>query len=149
MTTEDLTCGNVLYPTSVIPRQFGSTECNYKSVADVYGFNLFLIDPLFTAYASHLVPTEEYIYLGSAEGCLYKLVVLTNGDMHWIPIQQTNPISQSMCILGTINMIEQDGRHEVTNADILLYAGESADSQVLAVKFGYNSLTLFIYAFLI
>lgn len=83
-----------------------------------------------------MVPTEEYVYLGSAEGGLYKLQVLTSGDMLWTPIQQTNPISQSMCILGTINMIDQDGSHEVANADILLYAGESADSQVLAVTIG-------------
>lgn len=95
---------------------------------------VFIIDPLFTAYASHLLSTVEYIYLGSAEGCLYKLEILAHGDMNWIPVQQANPISQSMCILGTINMMEQDGDHQVDEADILLYAGESADSQVLAVK---------------
>jgi metal-dependent hydrolase (beta-lactamase superfamily II) len=88
---------------------------------------------LFTAYASHSEATEEYIYLGSAEGCLYKLIV-SSGITHWIEIDQTNPISQSMCILGKIDMIEQGNHNTVTKADILLYAGESSDSQVLAVK---------------
>lgn len=52
--------------------------------------------------------------------------------MTWVAIQQTNHISQSMCMLGTMNMIDQN--NEVNNADIILYSGESADSQVIAVN---------------
>jgi hypothetical protein len=46
-----------------------------------------------------------------------------------------------MCMLGTIDMVEQDSLdNAVIKADVLFYAGESADSQVIAVsiftKFG-------------
>lgn len=54
--------------------------------------------------------------------------------MTWTTIEQTNQISESMCMLGTINMMDQNNDNEITNADIILYSGESADSQVLAVK---------------
>ncbi|KAI9259708.1 mono-functional DNA-alkylating methyl methanesulfonate N-term-domain-containing protein [Helicostylum pulchrum] len=124
LTADDLTCGNVLYPSTPIPKQFKSTEC-----------------PLFTAYASHLDSTQEYIYLGSAEGCLYRLEISSTGEMTWTTIEQTNQISQSMCMLGTINMMDQNNDNEITNADIILYSGESADSQVIAVK------NLFVYIY--
>jgi hypothetical protein len=40
-----------------------------------------------------------------------------------------------MCILGTINLMDQqEDQNLLHTADILLYAGESADSQVLAVR---------------
>lgn len=116
LTADDVHCGNVLYPTSFIPRQFGSTEC-----------------PLFTSYASHIDQDEEYLYLGSAEGYLYKLYVFSTGEVVWDAIEQTNPISQSMCMLGSINMLDQEDENCVVSADIILYAGESADSQVLAI----------------
>jgi hypothetical protein len=37
-------------------------------------------------------------------------------------------------MLGTINLMGQDDQNFLNTADILLYAGESADSQVLAVR---------------
>ena len=89
--------------------------------------------PLFTSYASHLDDREEYIYLGSAEGCLYKLNVLSTGETKWTTIDPTNPISQSMCMLGTVNMTS-GGNQEPVKADVVLFSGESADSHVLAVS---------------
>lgn len=72
--------------------------------------------------------------MGSAEGYLYKLQVLLTGEVIWDAIEQTNPISQSMCMLGSINMLDQDDENCVVSADIIVYSGESADSQVLAVS---------------
>ncbi|KAI7907513.1 mono-functional DNA-alkylating methyl methanesulfonate N-term-domain-containing protein [Cokeromyces recurvatus] len=113
LTADDLGCGNVLYPTSMIPKIFRSIEC-----------------PLFTAYATHLDPTEEYIYLGSAEGHLYKLEVKVTSELNWIPIKKVNPVGQSMCLLGTMDLIEENTARKM---DVLLYSGESADSQVLLI----------------
>lgn len=95
---------------------------------------MFFVGPLFTSYASHIDQDEEYLYLGSAEGYLYKLYVFSTGEVVWDAIEQTNPISQSMCMLGSINMLDQEDENCVVSADIILYAGESADSQVLAVS---------------
>lgn len=83
---------------------------------------------------------------------LYKLQIEVTSEIHWLPVEQTNPISQSMCMLGTIDMIEQDCPDAVVKADVLLYAGESADSQVLSVSFLQNTYTnplKFIVCFII
>ncbi|KAI9473854.1 MAG: mono-functional DNA-alkylating methyl methanesulfonate N-term-domain-containing protein [Benjaminiella poitrasii] len=113
LTADDLGCGNVLYPISMIPRNFGDIEC-----------------PLFTAYSIHLDPAEEYVYLGSSEGHLYKLEVKVTSELVWRFIKKTNPVSQSMCMLGTMDIIEDN---IVRKMDVILYSGESADSQVLAI----------------
>lgn len=135
LTADDLACGNVLYPTSFIPRRFGSTECKDLVLAYPVSYVLTItIGPLFTAYASHVDSLEEYVYLGSAEGALYKLQIDVTSEIHWIPIEKTNPISQSMCILGTIDMTEQGSHDTMIKADVLLYAGESADNEVIAVS---------------
>lgn len=73
-------------------------------------------------------------------------MVLVTGETHWIPIEQTNPISQSMCMLGSINMIEKDGKDSITKADIVLYAGESSDSQVLAVRSGSFNYSFHLFS---
>ncbi|KAI8072256.1 mono-functional DNA-alkylating methyl methanesulfonate N-term-domain-containing protein [Gilbertella persicaria] len=92
LTADDLACGNVLYPTSIIPRQFGSIE---------------------------------------SEGCLFKLEINVTGELVWHPIESASPIGQSMCMLGTIDMLGQ--KNDQVTADIVLCAGESADSLVLAI----------------
>lgn len=69
--------------------------------------------------------------------------------MTWTTIEQTNQISQSMCMLGTINMVDQNNDNEITNADIILYSGESADSQVIAVKrFFFSVCNIFFNIYL-
>ncbi|KAL9547920.1 hypothetical protein MBANPS3_005939 [Mucor bainieri] len=115
---DDLACGNVLYPTSQIPRKPKSIEC-----------------PLFTAYAGMLNSYERYIYLGSSEGHLYRLGVDVWGErrevqIEWQPLDSTNPISQAMCVLGRMDVEEPRG---FRGTDVLLCAGESADNQVLAM----------------
>ncbi|OAD04265.1 hypothetical protein MUCCIDRAFT_108086 [Mucor lusitanicus CBS 277.49] len=111
---DDLACGNVLYPTSQIPRNL---EC-----------------PLFTAYAGMLNNYERYIYLGSSEGHLYRLGVDVWGErevnIDWQPLDATSPISQAMCVLGRMDVEEPRG---FRGTDVLLCAGESADNHVLAM----------------
>ncbi|CAO3622874.1 unnamed protein product [Mucor fragilis] len=114
---DDLACGNVLYPTSQIPRKPASLEC-----------------PLFTAYAAMLNNYERYLYLGSSEGHLYRLGVDVWGErqvsIDWQPLESTNPISQAMCVLGRMDVEEPRG---FRGTDVLFCAGESADNQVLAM----------------
>ncbi|GAN02173.1 hypothetical protein MAM1_0018d01614 [Mucor ambiguus] len=114
---DDLACGNVLYPTSQIPRKPRSLEC-----------------PLFTAYAGMLNNYERYIYLGSSEGHLYRLGVDVWGErevnIDWQPLDSTSPISQAMCVLGRMDVEESKG---FRGTDVLFCAGESADNQVLAM----------------
>ncbi|KAG0749099.1 hypothetical protein G6F57_004890 [Rhizopus arrhizus] len=112
LTSDDVACGNVLYPNSPIPRAFGSMEC-----------------PLFTTFAQHSDIDANYLYLGSAEGHLYKLYIASSGEIRWSYIDSVNPISQSMCMLGTAISVNQD---DSIRNDILLYAGECANSQVIA-----------------
>ncbi|KAL7315026.1 hypothetical protein PS15m_006533 [Mucor circinelloides] len=114
---DDLACGNVLYPTSQIPRKPRSLEC-----------------PLFTAYAAMLDNYERCIYLGSSEGHLYRLAVDVWGErevsIDWHPLESTVPISQAMCVLGRMDVQEPRG---IRGTDVLFCAGESADNQVLAM----------------
>lgn len=51
--------------------------------------------------------------------------------MSWTLIDSVNPIGQSMCLLGTVDLVNDNN---MTRADVLLYAGECADSQVIAVS---------------
>lgn len=117
LTADDLACGNVLYPTSQIPRKPKSLEC-----------------PLFTACAAMLDKNERCIYLGSSEGHLYRLAVDVWGqrevNISWHPLESTNPVSQAMCVLGRMDVEEPRG---IRGTDVLLCAGESADNQVLAM----------------
>ncbi|KAI8645918.1 mono-functional DNA-alkylating methyl methanesulfonate N-term-domain-containing protein [Parasitella parasitica] len=102
---EDLACGNVLYPTSIIPRKQTSAESSQD---------------------------DNTVYLGSSEGHLYRVEAQTLGEtcISWHELESTNPIGQAMCVLGRIDVDEPGG---VRSADVLLCAGESADSQVLAM----------------
>ncbi|CEP08235.1 hypothetical protein [Parasitella parasitica] len=111
---DDLACGNVLYPTSAIPRKWASVEC-----------------PLFTAY-SLVTQEDNTVYLGSSEGHLYRVKVQTQAEpcVSWDELESTIPIGQAMCVLGRIDVEEPRG---IRGADVLLCAGESADSQVLAM----------------
>ncbi|KAG1041169.1 hypothetical protein G6F43_012146 [Rhizopus delemar] len=113
LTSDDVACGNVLYPNSPIPRTFATMEC-----------------PLFTTFAQHSDIDANYLYLGSAEGHLFKLYISSSGEIQWFFIDAVNPISQSMCMLGTAISVNQD---DSIRNDILLYAGECANSQVIAV----------------
>ncbi|KAI8377233.1 mono-functional DNA-alkylating methyl methanesulfonate N-term-domain-containing protein [Choanephora cucurbitarum] len=117
LTADDLACGNVLYPTSIIPRPFGSTECS-----------------LFTTFASHLDASKSFVYLGAAEGCLFKLHVHSSTELIWETIQSVPSVGQSMCMLGTIDIIDQHANNDNDmQADLVLVAGESTDHLVLAI----------------
>ncbi|KAI8992216.1 mono-functional DNA-alkylating methyl methanesulfonate N-term-domain-containing protein [Pilobolus umbonatus] len=133
LSSDDLGCGNVLYPTSYIPRELGSTEY-----------------PLFTAYSPHLNPSEHYLYLGAAEGLLYKLQVnVSTSTMQWISIDDVNPVSQAMCMVG--ELIHSDDGKDLSTADIIFYTGESSNSQMIAItqeettnnKLHYRTLQIF------
>ncbi|KAG2201924.1 hypothetical protein INT46_000514, partial [Mucor plumbeus] len=91
--------------------------------------------PLFTAYAQNLVDDNPAIYLGSSEGHLYRIYVEKGIDrkvyIEWNELESTNPISQAMCVLGRIDVEEPRG---IQVTDVLMCAGESADSQVLAMS---------------
>lgn len=82
---------------------------------------------LFTAYAAHLDSEQRFIYLASDEGLFYKLDIKTSSEMNWAPIQQIHPVGQSMCMIGSININDEE------NHDVLFYSGESANSQIIAV----------------
>ncbi|KAG1176243.1 hypothetical protein G6F70_003534 [Rhizopus microsporus] len=110
LSSDDLACGNVLYPNSFIPRAFGS--------------------PLFNAATQHEDLDKSYVYLGSAEGCIYRLNITSSNEMNWTLIDSVNPIGQSMCLLGTVDLVNDNN---TIRADVLLYAGECADSQVIAI----------------
>lgn len=57
--------------------------------------------------------------------------------MNWDIMERINPAGSSMCILGVMDIpadtSETRGNYQ---ADILIYSGEGADSQVLAVSSG-------------
>ncbi|ORE05434.1 hypothetical protein BCV72DRAFT_250626 [Rhizopus microsporus var. microsporus] len=91
LSSDDLACGNVLYPNSFIPRAFGSID---------------------------------------SEGCIYRLHITSSNEMSWTLIDSVNPIGQSMCLLGTADLVNDNN---TIRADVLLYAGECADSQVIAI----------------
>lgn len=65
---------------------------------------------------------------------MYRIYVEKSADrkvyIEWNELESTNPISQAMCVLGRIDVEESRGIRE---NDVLLCAGESADSQVLAM----------------
>lgn len=97
---------------------------------------------LFTAYASHLDSEEPYIYIASDEGALYKLEIKLSDEMHWTLIQHTHPVSQSICMIGSVD-IPEEGNH-----DVIFYAGESANSQVIAVRIK-PKLSICLYSYLV
>ncbi|KAI9276361.1 mono-functional DNA-alkylating methyl methanesulfonate N-term-domain-containing protein [Sporodiniella umbellata] len=113
LTSDDVVCGNVLYPNSPIPRSFGSIE-----------------SPLFTSFSQHSEKTANYIYLGSSEGYLFRLTVLSTGVLHWSFLDTVNPIGTSMCVLGIADLVEEQ---DAVPTDILVYAGECANSQVISI----------------
>lgn len=94
-------------------------------------YSLSCVGPLFTTFAQHSDIDANYLYLGSAEGHLFKLYISSSGEIQWFFIDAVNPISQSMCMLGTAISVNQD---DSIRNDILLYAGECANSQVIAVR---------------
>jgi hypothetical protein len=85
-----------------------------------------MIAPLFTACATHFDPSVRYIYLGSAQGQMFRLDISHNDEFTWNAIKDVNPISQSMIVIGSIP-------NKRVKSDVLFYAGESADSQIIAV----------------
>jgi hypothetical protein len=92
-----------------------------------------LEDILITSYALSADPSLPLVYLGTAEGYLIKLDIADLSDMKWIPCQKLHPMGQDMCMLGLIELDNGDGRRPFM-AEALLYIGESADSQVIAVR---------------
>ncbi|KAI9314775.1 mono-functional DNA-alkylating methyl methanesulfonate N-term-domain-containing protein, partial [Dichotomocladium elegans] len=97
VTIEDIACGNLYYPKSLIPRPFA-----------------------------------PYMYLGSDNGCLFKLSFPPKQEIQWEELQSVNPVGQAMCVLGVMEIA--DGANEEYLADVILYAGEGADSQMIAVS---------------
>ncbi|CAO3696541.1 unnamed protein product [Rhizopus stolonifer] len=118
LTSDDVACGNVLYPNSPIPREFSSIEC-----------------PLFTSFAQHSNPNVNYLYLGSSDGYLFKLSVASSGELQWNFLDMVNTMGLSMCVLGTADLKHQENS---VGTDILMYAGECADSQVISIP--YNNI---------
>ncbi|KAG2221761.1 hypothetical protein INT45_003401 [Circinella minor] len=121
ITTDDIACGNLLYPTCPIARPFGEVKC-----------------PLFTAY-THCpemddLTSEYYIYLGADDGSLYKMIFPSSHEIQWEILKSIHPVAPAMSILGTLFITDEtDTEQQSYLADVLLYAGESADSQIIAI----------------
>ncbi|KAG0165091.1 hypothetical protein DFQ30_008986, partial [Apophysomyces sp. BC1015] len=110
LTANDLEFGCVDYGAQV-----------YPALHEAIGF------PLITAYALRDDPNDTVFYLGCADGCLFQVDVSDRWHIKFIELAQVNPIGQAMCHLGTI-LLENSQNNCI--GDVLLYAGESADSQV-------------------
>ncbi|KAI9250545.1 mono-functional DNA-alkylating methyl methanesulfonate N-term-domain-containing protein [Phascolomyces articulosus] len=124
VTTDDIACGNMLYPTCPIERPFGEVKC-----------------PLFTAYI-HCPESNEsadyYVYLGADDGSLYKMIFPSCHEIQWEILDPINTVAPAMAMLGTIQVIDEINDQPYL-ADVLFYAGESADSQIIAVDRTSNS----------
>ncbi|ORZ24311.1 mono-functional DNA-alkylating methyl methanesulfonate N-term-domain-containing protein [Absidia repens] len=117
LSADDISCGNVLYP--VVPISSNDFDSNTNE------------DILITSYSLCADPTLPYMYLGTAEGYLLKLDISDLDSMKWIACQKVNPIGQQMCVLGLIQVDDDEG--ELWMAEALFYVGESADSQLVAI----------------
>ncbi|KAI8140545.1 hypothetical protein BJV82DRAFT_645760 [Fennellomyces sp. T-0311] len=94
ITTDDIACGNMLYPTCPIERPFG--EVKY-------------------------------------DGSLYKMLFPSNREIRWKVLDPINPVAPAMCILGSMVVEDEVGEREPYLADVLLYSGEGADSQITVI----------------
>ncbi|KAI7861016.1 hypothetical protein BDC45DRAFT_429838, partial [Circinella umbellata] len=98
ITTDDIACGNLLYPTCPIARPFG--EVKY-------------------------------------DGSLYKMIFPSSHEIQWEVLKSIHPVAPAMSILGTLLITDEtDTEQQPYLADVLLYAGEGADSQIIA-KYKY------------
>ncbi|KAI8890130.1 hypothetical protein K501DRAFT_311983 [Backusella circina FSU 941] len=73
-------------------------------------------------YMTTTIPRPFGTLESSAEGRLFRLDLSSNDEFTWNSIKDINPTSQSMILLGSIG-----------SNDVLFYAGESADSQIIAI----------------
>lgn len=84
---------------------------------------------------SFAIPVDDspvpYVYAGSDNGNFYKLSFPSPQVMNWDIMERINPVGSSMCVLGVMDVPDSEGEYQ---ADIMIYAGEGADSQVLAVS---------------
>ena len=56
-------------------------------------------------------------------------------EIQWEVLEPINPVAPAMSILGTLLITDEMDKHQQPYlADVLLYAGESADSQIIAVS---------------
>ncbi|KAI9498543.1 mono-functional DNA-alkylating methyl methanesulfonate N-term-domain-containing protein [Zychaea mexicana] len=127
VTTDDIACGNLLYPTCPIERPFGEVKC-----------------PLFTAYAhclGNIEPststafTKYYIYLGADDGSLFRMLFPSRHEIRWEILDPVNAVAPAMSLLGTLLVEDEtvNDKPQAYLADVLFYAGEGADSQILAI----------------
>lgn len=100
------------------------------------------IGPLLTSYA---IPVDDspvpYLYVGADNGYLFKLSFPSPQDMKWDILERINPVGPSMCVLGVMDVPTDTLDYQ---ADILIYSGEGADSQVLAVSNVMCDSSLFV-----
>ncbi|KAI9020965.1 mono-functional DNA-alkylating methyl methanesulfonate N-term-domain-containing protein [Phycomyces nitens] len=92
LTADDIACGNVMYPSSPLPRK----------------------------------PNETFY------GRIYNLDISLLEDIKWTLVAQVNPIGQAMCVISPMTMTQKDGTE--ISVDVMVYGGEGADSQVIAIN---------------
>lgn len=94
-----------------------------------------------TAYAFPISdPSEtDYLYLGSAEGLLYKVLfpAYQTEQIQWVRLGSVNPVGPAMSCIGTMRITDEVDETEGYVADIVVYAGEGSDSQIIAVSIRY------------
>ncbi|KAI8984376.1 mono-functional DNA-alkylating methyl methanesulfonate N-term-domain-containing protein [Mycotypha africana] len=113
LTADDLSCGNVFYPTRLLPRSFGEFDwSNNKNRCFIY-------------------------CIRCTSG---KVEIENTGEIYWHCAGNVNPIGQTMCVVGTLNVIEHD--NDEREGDVLLYAGEGADNEVIAVAIALITLQI-------
>ncbi|KAH8555142.1 mono-functional DNA-alkylating methyl methanesulfonate N-term-domain-containing protein [Umbelopsis sp. PMI_123] len=110
LTVDDVYSGNVLHPTSNLP-----TNADGEVV-------------IFTAYTAPKSPTPSILYLGTSSGDFYALDINT---LAWHFIGQRNSVGVAMQYLGP-------AYHENGHKDVIVYAGEGADHEVITIDFGQN-----------
>ncbi|KAI8093553.1 mono-functional DNA-alkylating methyl methanesulfonate N-term-domain-containing protein [Halteromyces radiatus] len=122
LSADDISCGNVLYP--VLP------ICDAIDHTDPYQ------DILITSYSFCVDPTLPILCLGTAEGYLLQLDISDLDLMKWKIVKKVHAIGQQMCMLGLIRI---EGENVEPTAEVLLYSGESADGQILAIIAGNDN----------
>jgi hypothetical protein len=136
MTVDDIYSGNVLHPTTNIPAGLYG-ECMptfYASLVPLSISNI-LFPPavIFTAYTilfnSSLA--DAIIYLGTSDGDFY---ALDSRQLEWEYLGQRNNIGVAMQYLGSTITGER-------RRDVIVYAGEGADHEVIEVNFCNTSDT--------
>lgn len=78
------------------------------------------------------ISTLPYVYLGSSKGALFRVEIhADNFVTETVQVGTVHPMSKTMCYLGSMEIIEDD-KFQLT--DVLFYAGEGADNQIIAAS---------------